>query len=304
MYQTAGSEGVQKQAEECMGVPFYVREIRGRSKKISLVYDNADDDADDATTDEVEDLYQLLKQIQIECPDVSAVSSGAILSTYQRTRIEHVCSRLNLTSLSLLWRMSSQRTLLNSILDDGQIDAVLVRVACPPGLMPNRHLGKSLLELRNGGVLDQLKDRYGMHPAGEGGEFETLVLDCPRLFKYGRLVLEETEVITDASDDGVGNLSITRCSVVKKIAVNDHTHCTLNDEVEIVVSEVTEQVQTAKSKLSRDVDDERILPTTSVISSHIHISMNLPNVRMMKGGLCHISAILSPRQAICRMMKC
>ena len=68
MYQTAGSEAVRKQAEECIGVPFYVREIRGRSKNISLVYDNDDDDADDVTTDEVEDLYQLLKQIQSECP--------------------------------------------------------------------------------------------------------------------------------------------------------------------------------------------------------------------------------------------
>lgn len=295
MYQTAGSEAVRKQAEECIGVPFYVREIRGRSKNISLVYDNDDDDADDVTTDEVEDLYQLLKQIQSECPYVSAVSSGAILSTYQRTRIEHVCSRLNLTSLSYLWRMSSQRSLLDSILDDGQIDAVLVRVACPPGLMPNRHLGKSLLELRNGGVLDRLKDRYGMHPAGEGGEYETLVLDCPRLFKYGRLALEETEVIPDASDDGVGNLSIVRCSVVKKIAADDHTHCILNDECGIVGSKVTKQVQTVKSELTRDVDDERIPPTTSsAISSQIHQSMNIPNVRMMKGGLCHISAILSP----------
>ena len=294
MYQTAGSEAVRKQAEECIGVPFYVREIRGRSKNISLVYDNDVDDADDVTTDEVEDLYQLLKEIQSQCPDVSAVSSGAILSTYQRTRIEHVCSRLNLTSLSFLWRMSSQRTLLNSILDDGQIDAVLVRVACPPGLMPSRHLGKSLLELRNGGVLERLKDRYGMHPAGEGGEYETLVLDCPRLFKYGRLVLEETEVITDASDDGVGNLSIIRCSVVKKIAVDDHTHCTLNDEGGIVGRKVTKQLQTVKSELTRDVEDEGIPPTTSVIRSQIHLSMNLPNVRMMKGGLCHISAILSP----------
>ena len=295
MYQTAGSEAVRKQAEECIGVPFYVREIRGRSKNISLVYDNDDDDADDVTTDEVEDLYQLLKQIQSECPYVSAVSSGAILSTYQRTRIEHVCSRLNLTSLSYLWRMSSQRSLLDSILDDGQIDAVLVRVACPPGLMPNRHLGKSLLELRNGGVLDRLKDRYGMHPAGEGGEYETLVLDCPRLFKYGRLALEETEVIPDASDDGVGNLSIVRCSVVKKIAADDHTHCILNDECGIVGSKVTKQVQTVISELTRDVDDERIPPTTSsAISSQIHQSMNIPNVRMMKGGLCHISAILSP----------
>jgi diphthine-ammonia ligase len=294
MYQTAGSEAVRKQVEECMGVPFYVREIRGRSKNISLVYDTAVGDTDDVTTDEVEDLYLLLKQIQRECPDVTAVSSGAILSTYQRTRIEHVCSRLNLTSLSFLWRMSSQRELLNSILDDGQIDAVLVRVACPPGLMPNRHLGKSLLELRNGGVLDQLQNRYGMHPAGEGGEYETLVLDCPRLFKYGRLVLEETEVITDESDDGVGNMKIIKCSVAKKIAVDDHTHFKVSDDLRIGQSRVTEQVQMAKSNLFRDVNDAQIPTTTSAIGSRIHQSMNLPNVRIMNGGLCYISAILSP----------
>lgn len=294
MYQTAGSEAVRKQVEECMGVPFYSREIRGRSKNISLVYDTTVDDTDDVNTDEVEDLYCLLKQIQSECPDIKAVSSGAILSTYQRTRIENVCSRLNLTSLSYLWRMSSQRTLLNSILDEGQIDAVLVRVACPPGLMPNIHLGKSLLELRNRGVLDQLKDRYGMHPAGEGGEYETLVLDCPRLFKYGRLLLEETEVVTDESDDGIANLRIIKCSVVKKIAVDDHTRYILNDEVRAGQSHITEQVQTAKSELYRDVVGARIPTTTSEISSIIHQSMNHPNVRIMKGGLCHISAIFSP----------
>lgn len=146
-----GVRGGTKTGGGMHGRPFYSREIRGRSKNISLVYDTTVDDTDDVNTDEVEDLYCLLKQIQSECPDIKAVSSGAILSTYQRTRIENVCSRLNLTSLSYLWRMSSQRTLLNSILDEGQIDAVLVRVACPPGLMPNIHLGKSLLELRNRG---------------------------------------------------------------------------------------------------------------------------------------------------------
>ena len=52
MYQTAGSEAVRKQAEECIGVPFYVREIRGRSKNVSLVYDNdVHDDADDVNED-------------------------------------------------------------------------------------------------------------------------------------------------------------------------------------------------------------------------------------------------------------
>ena len=120
MYQTAGSESVRLQVEECIGVPFYVRTISGRSKNTSLVYDANDDDdeVDGSVSDEVEDLYLLLKQIQIEHPDITAVSSGAILSTYQRTRIENVCSRLNLTSLSYLWRMASQRSILNSIFRD------------------------------------------------------------------------------------------------------------------------------------------------------------------------------------------
>eukprot|EP00580_Thalassiosira_gravida_P008509 CAMPEP_0201643454 /NCGR_PEP_ID=MMETSP0493-20130528/28236_1 /ASSEMBLY_ACC=CAM_ASM_000838 /TAXON_ID=420259 /ORGANISM="Thalassiosira gravida, Strain GMp14c1" /LENGTH=96 /DNA_ID=CAMNT_0048117877 /DNA_START=321 /DNA_END=608 /DNA_ORIENTATION=- len=41
MYQTAGSEAVRMQVEDCIGVPFYVREIHGRSKNTSLVYDTA-----------------------------------------------------------------------------------------------------------------------------------------------------------------------------------------------------------------------------------------------------------------------
>ncbi len=32
------------------------------------------------------------------------VSAGAILSDYQRVRVESVCSRLGLTSLAFLWR--------------------------------------------------------------------------------------------------------------------------------------------------------------------------------------------------------
>ena len=97
MYQTAVSEAVRMQVEECIGVPLYVREIHGRSKNTSLVYDdgaaydiNIDDgnsSSDDIVSDEVDDLYVLLKQIQGYHPDISAVSSGAILSTYQRTLI-------------------------------------------------------------------------------------------------------------------------------------------------------------------------------------------------------------------------
>eukprot|EP00985_Skeletonema_marinoi_P013518 scaffold6721_cov180-Skeletonema_marinoi.AAC.3 len=65
MYQTAGSEVVKTQVEECIGVPFYMREIHGQSKIKSLVYENDGDGSD-----EVEDLYILLEQIQANHPEV------------------------------------------------------------------------------------------------------------------------------------------------------------------------------------------------------------------------------------------
>lgn len=40
----------------------------------------------------------------------------------------------------------------------------------------------------------RLNALYGSNVCGEGGEYETLVLDCPGLFKNGRIVLDDTEV--------------------------------------------------------------------------------------------------------------
>mmetsp|Transcript_12974 Transcript_12974/g.21252 ORF Transcript_12974/g.21252 Transcript_12974/m.21252 type:complete len:905 (-) Transcript_12974:829-3543(-) len=283
MYQTAGSEVVKTQVEECIGVPFYMREIHGQSKIKSLVYENDGDGSD-----EVEDLYILLEQIKVNHPEVEGVSSGAILSTYQRTRIEHVCSRLNLTSLSYMWRFSSQRSLLDSILDDGGIEAILVRVACPPGLMPYRHLGKSLRELRDLGVLDHLKDKWGMHPAGEGGEYETMVLDCSKLFKRGRLVIDESEVICDENDDGVGILKIINWRVEKKSNIEESN----NGERTIICGrkQITERVQEATSSLPNTSDGDQAENSTMRFLK----SMHAPNVQIMRGGLCHVSALLSP----------
>ena len=284
MYQMAGSEVVKTQVEECIGVPFYMREIHGQSKIKSLVYENDGDGSD-----EVEDLYILLEQIQANHTEVEGVSSGAILSTYQRTRIEHVCSRLNLTSLSYMWRMSSQRSLIDSILDDGEIEAILVRVACPPGLMPYRHLGKSLRDLRDNGLFDHLKDKWGMHPAGEGGEYETMVLDCPQLFKRGRLVMDETEIICDSNDDGVGILKIVNWRVEKKNDMDESTNNDANERT-LICCQITERVQATNSSLPSTSDDGRAENATKCFLQ----SMHAPNVQMMRGGLCHISAILSP----------
>eukprot|EP00978_Attheya_sp_CCMP212_P030030 scaffold108971_cov47-Attheya_sp.AAC.1 len=221
MYQTAASEAVQIQVEECLGVPLLVRACRGKSRRTTLVYElecqhdnDGDQEDEDEGMDEVEDMYELLKEVQRTYPEVEAVSSGSILSTYQRVRVESVCQRLGWTSLGYLWRAGTQRQLLDTMLAD-EMEAVLVRVACPPLLLPQRHLNKTLRQLQDCGLFPRLEARLDFAVCGEGGEYETLVLDCPIFLK--RLVLDSVSIqVDDDSDDGIGVLKIHSCHAEPK----------------------------------------------------------------------------------------
>jgi diphthine-ammonia ligase len=77
-------------------------------------------------------------------PEATAVASGAILSNYQRVRIEHVATRLKLTSLAYLWQMN-QGEMLDSMEKVGQ-EAVLAKIA---GVgFKISHVGKTIREMR------------------------------------------------------------------------------------------------------------------------------------------------------------
>lgn len=76
---------------------------------------------------------------------MDAVSSGAILSDYQRNRVESVCQRLGLVSLAYLWRRD-QSELLSEMIDEG-VDAILIKTAAL-GLYPLKHCGKTLAQLQ------------------------------------------------------------------------------------------------------------------------------------------------------------
>lgn len=56
------------------------------------------------------------------------------------------------------------------------IDAIVIKVAAL-GLEPSRHLGRSLRLLE--AHLESMNEKYGLNICGEGGEYETLTLDCP-----------------------------------------------------------------------------------------------------------------------------
>jgi len=57
-----------------------------------------------------------------------AVAVGAVLSDYQRVRVENVCTRLGLTCLAYLWSCD-QKELYQEMIDC-QMNAVLVKTAC------------------------------------------------------------------------------------------------------------------------------------------------------------------------------
>uniref|UniRef100_A0A671K6L4 Diphthine--ammonia ligase n=1 Tax=Sinocyclocheilus anshuiensis TaxID=1608454 RepID=A0A671K6L4_9TELE len=184
MYQTVGHQAVGLYAE-AMDVPLYRRTIEGFSLHTAREYSQTEGD-------EVEDLYQLLKLVK-EKEHVEAVSVGAILSDYQRVRVENVCARLQLQPLAYLWRRD-QAELLREIISSG-LQALLIKVAAY-GLDPERHLGKSLAEME--AYLHELSEKYGVHICGEGGEYETFTVDCP-LFKK-KIVIDSMETVIHSAD--------------------------------------------------------------------------------------------------------
>ena len=79
---------------------------------------------------------------------------------------------------------------------DAQIEAVLFKIAAA-GLNPRRHLGASLATVQP--HLLSLRHTYGCNVCGEGGEYETLTLDCP-LFTHGRIILDAWETVHVSED--------------------------------------------------------------------------------------------------------
>ena len=294
MYQTAASEVLPTLVEDCLGVPLILHRREGKSVNTSLVYeqvklqknDDAKEDTDaNGVTDEVEDLFVALQKAKERFPYVQAVSSGAILSTYQRVRIENVCSRLGLTSLSYLWRLAPQHDLLLRMLNDG-IEAVLVKTACPPGLVPQKHLNKTLGTLYYSGLFQRLHDRYQFHMCGEGGEFESLVVDCP-LYKK-RLVLDEVEIVE--ADDGGGELVIRKCHGEPKDDADNTTN----------TPTTTEESKSASSQLPSNRTTSEVAKSKSEEEHHLDRQVQplapspfLPHCHQASGGLLHFSEIMS-----------
>ena len=114
---------------------------------------------------------------------------GAIASSYQWARVLRVADRFGRRVYAPLWRVDPRRVVDEEI--SAGLDIRLVHLAAEP-LTPEL-LGRRL----DPGLVAELEHRSRtqrpVHVAGEGGEFETLVVDAP--FFQQRLVLEETHAV-------------------------------------------------------------------------------------------------------------
>ena len=146
---------------EAMNTPIIIKQTSGEKEK------------------ELKDLKHVLKDLEI-----NGVVSGAIASEYQKTRVEKICNELGIKSFTPLWG-KNQEEVLAEIVDLG-FKVIIVGVFAEG--LDESWLGRKI-DKKSINELIEIRRKYLINEAGEGGEFETLVLDGP-IFKK-KLVLDE-----------------------------------------------------------------------------------------------------------------
>ncbi len=135
-----------------------------------------------------EELIDLERSIKLlKDKGVEVIYTGAIESVYQRSRIDKICQKLSLKSISPLWHIDPVEYM-NQIIELG-FEVIITSVSAY-GLDESwigRKITKEVID-----ELVELNKKYGIHPAFEGGEAETLVLDGPIFDR--KIVIDEATV--------------------------------------------------------------------------------------------------------------
>jgi diphthine-ammonia ligase len=235
MYQTVG-HNVIPLYERALGIPLYRQQIIGGAVQTGKSYSHSDvlppknstanmgpeTNSPREKEDETESLVPLLRKIISEHPNANALCTGAILSTYQRTRIESVALRLGLTPLAYLWKYpilppSTQTSLLEDMQAVG-LDARIVKVAS--GGLDESFLWGNVASEPVFRRMERSMKRFGTDGdgavLGEGGEFETLVVDGPTNLFKGRIEVQETHMRINREGGGSAWLGIRNAKTVMK----------------------------------------------------------------------------------------
>ncbi len=148
-----------KLQSKALGIPLLIEKTKGEKEK------------------ELAELKKALVKAKKQF-GLSGVVSGALYSNYQRERIQKICKNLSLELYSPLWHLGQLDELLE-LLNNGFV-FVLEKIAALG--LSEEWLGKPITTA-DIAVLDALDKKFGFNVAGEGGEYESLVLDAPNFSK-------------------------------------------------------------------------------------------------------------------------
>jgi asparagine synthase (glutamine-hydrolysing) len=155
---------------------------------------------------ELKDLKKLMKKAKEEY-ELDGIVTGALYSNYQRERIKNVCEELGLKTFSPLWH-KNQEAELKELLRLG-FKFILTSVAA---LGLNKDWLGKIIDNKRVEELVKLREGIGLNVAGEGGEYESFVLDAP-IFKK-KIKILDSEIIE--YDENTAKLIIKKAELINK----------------------------------------------------------------------------------------
>jgi diphthine-ammonia ligase len=231
MYQTVGHTIIPLYAE-ALNLPLYRHQISGQALNTERFYTFTNQIA----LDETEDLVPLLMKIKKAHPEANALSTGAILSTYQRTRVESVAVRLGLTPVAYLWQYPTlpppierhdSRTGLLDDMEAAGCDARLIKIASAgikSSLLWSRvsdPLVKNQLIAGMSRFIDDDESSLRGAVLGEGGEYETLAVNGPPSIWRKRIEIDGRNNVVLQAEGGTTRLDFGKATLAEQSPVQD-----------------------------------------------------------------------------------
>lgn len=139
------------------------------------------------TETEVNLIEKILAKAKSE-HDLEGLVHGGILSEFQKNIFDRVCSKLNLKLISPLWQKEQIEYMKNLI--ESNFHFIITSISADG--LDEKWLGKEIT-IQDLEKLDQLSKKYGFNINFEGGEAETIVIDCP-LFSHPIMILKSRKI--------------------------------------------------------------------------------------------------------------
>jgi len=159
--------GIPETQSKLMNIPNQIVKTKGEKEK------------------ELKPLKQTLKTLK-QKEKIQGFVSGAIESQYQKKRLEKMGRDLELKTFHPLWK-KDPKELLKQQIEEGY-ELIITQIAA--GGLDESWLGKKI-DQKTLKELEEKQEKYGVHMTGEGGEYETTVLNAP-LFRE-KIVIKKAE---------------------------------------------------------------------------------------------------------------